>query len=94
MVAEHGSTVEDLAGRRAKYLTGLLWHVGAFVIINGFFWLLDLGVGQSGAQWAQWITLVWSFGLLFHVLAWLIDGRQIERRHAEHYVEKERSRGA
>ena len=47
------------ARARARYLTGLLWHVGAFVIINGAFWLLDLFVGQSGAQWAFWITAFW-----------------------------------
>lgn len=94
MDAEHATAAEDLARRRARYLTGLLWHLGAFVIINGFFWLLDLGVGQSGAQWAYWITLAWGFGVLFHVLAWLIDGRQVERRRAERYLEKEHSRTA
>ncbi len=77
------------AERRAKYLTGMLWHVGAFVIINAFFWILDLVVGQDGIQWAFWITLFWGFALLFHVLAWFIDGRQIERRQVDRYLEKE-----
>ncbi len=36
--------------RRAKYLTGVMWHVGAFLIINVFFWVLDLVTGQSGIQ--------------------------------------------
>ncbi len=76
----------ELAERRAKYFTSLMWHIGAFAIINGFLWLLDLYVGQEGAQWAFWITAVWGFGLLFHVLAWLIDGRQVERRRAQRYL--------
>lgn len=83
-------STEQLADRRAKYLTGLMWHVGSFVIINAFFWLLDAIVGQEGIQWASWITIFWGFALLFHVLAWFIDGRQVERRRAEHYAEHER----
>ena len=78
-----------LAERRAKYLTGTLWHVGAFIIINAFFWILDLLTGPDGIQWAFWITLFWGFALLFHVLAWFIDGRQIERRQVDRYLEKE-----
>jgi hypothetical protein len=80
---------EQLAQRRAKYLTDLIWHVGAFVIINTFFWILDLWTGASGLQWAFWITLFWGFALLFHALAWFVDGRQLERRHTQHYLERE-----
>ena len=81
---------EQLAQQRARYLTGLLWHVGVFVIINVFFWSLDLLVGVDGLQWAYWITGFWGLALLFHVLAWLIDGRQVERRRAQHYLDQER----
>jgi MFS family permease len=79
MMAEKQSlTDEQLAQKWAKYLTGMLWHVGAFIIINVFFWLLDLLVGQEGLQWAFWITLSWGFALLFHVVAWFIGGRQLD----------------
>jgi len=64
----------------------LLWHVGAFVIINAFFWLLGIAIGASRVQWAFWITLFWGLALLFHVLAWSIDGRQVERRRADRYL--------
>ena len=81
-----GRNDQELALQRAKYLTGVLWHAGAFVIINVFFWVLDLITGQSGLQWAYWISLFWGFALLFHVLAWLIDGRQMERRLTRRYL--------
>jgi hypothetical protein len=74
---------------RAKYLTGLVWHAGAFVIINAFFWLLDLGLGQDGLQWAYWITAVWAFALAFHALAYYVDGRQLESRKTAEYVEEQ-----
>lgn len=77
---------EEVARRRAKYLSGLIWHFGTFLIINTFFWILDLAVGEDGLQWAFWITGVWAFALLFHVLAWYVDGRQLEERKTRQYL--------
>ena len=68
-------TPEEQA-RRATSLTGLMWHVGAFLIVNAFLWVLDAIVGQSGIQWAFWITLFWGLALAFHVLAYLVVGRR------------------
>lgn len=85
-------TAEDRARRRAKYLSGLLWHAGTFLIVNGFFWLLDLTVGEAGAQWAFWVTGVWGLALAFHALAYLIDGRQVEERRYQRYLEEEHRR--
>jgi hypothetical protein len=77
---------EALARRRAGYLTGLLWHAGAFLIINTCFWILDLALAGGGLDWAYWITGVWGFALAFHALAYLIDGRGIEERKFEQYL--------
>jgi hypothetical protein len=77
----------DRAQRRAKYLTGLMWHAGAFLIINAFFWVLDLVVGQDGLQWSFWITIFWGVALAFHALAYLVAGRQVEERKAQEYRE-------
>lgn len=80
------SPPEQRARRQARYLTGLAWHAGTFVIVNAAFWLLDLGLGQSGAQWAYWITGVWGFALGFHALAYLVDGRDLEGRLTRRYL--------
>ena len=85
MSATTASTSERETRRRAKYLTDLLWHVGAFLIINAAFWLLDIGL-DGGLNWAFWITAVWGFALAFHALAWFIDGRQVEERKAREYL--------
>ncbi|MGI9615012.1 MAG: 2TM domain-containing protein [Acidimicrobiales bacterium] len=90
MVQIQNPSDEQLAAERANYLTGLIWHLGTFLIINAFFWVLDLVIGQEGIQWAFWITIFWSVGLAFHVLAWFIDGRQVERRRAQRYLEDSR----
>jgi hypothetical protein len=90
MATTTATTPEARARARARYLTGLLWHVGAFVIINAFFWILDLTIGADGLQWAYWITGVWGFGLAFHVLAWLVAGRDIEGRKTREYLDDER----
>lgn len=92
MVTASTPTPEQRAAHRAKYLTGVLWHVGTFVIINAFFWMLDLVVGEPGIQWAFWITLFWGFALAFHVLAYLVDGRQVEERKTQDYLAADRHR--
>ncbi len=81
-------TDEQRARRRAKYLVDLLWHAGAFLIINAAFWIMDLTLGAPGIQWAIWVTAPWAFALVFHALAYAIDGRDLERRRAEHYLER------
>lgn len=83
-------TPEERAHDRAKYLSGLVWHLGAFVIVNAFFWILDLTIGAGGIQWAFWITLFWGFALAFHVLAYVVDGRQLEVRKTQQYLDEER----
>lgn len=83
-------TPEERARERAKYLTGLVWHAGTFVIINTFFWLLD-AMGAGGVNWAFWITAAWGLALAFHALAYLVDGRQMEDRKTREYMGQHRS---
>jgi len=84
-------TAEERARRRAKYLSGLVWHAGAFLIINAFFWLLDIA-GPGGVNWSFWITAAWGFALAFHALAYVVDGRQLEERKSQQYLDEERKR--
>lgn len=84
-------TAEVRARQRAKYLTGLMWHAGAFVIINVFLWLLDAW-GAGGINWAYIVTAAWGFALAFHAVAYWIDGRQIEERKTQEYLQEERRR--
>jgi hypothetical protein len=86
-------TPEQWARRRATYLSGLLWHTGAFVIINVFFWILDLTLAGGGLDWAFWITLFWGLALAFHALAYYVDGRGVEERRYERYLAQARRRG-
>ncbi len=69
----------DGLGTEDPTRVGLLWHIGAFLILNAFFWFLDLVIGQEGIQWAFWITLFWGLALAFHALAWAVADRQSAR---------------
>jgi hypothetical protein len=93
-VADTQSDTVRAAQQRARYLTGLMWHIGAFVIINAAFWAMDAWIGDPGISWAYWITGFWGFALAFHALAYLVDGRQVERRKAAQYAAEERRLGA
>ena len=82
---------EASARRRAEYLSGLIWHAGTYVLINGFFWILDW-IGGGGVTWSLWVTLVWGLALGFHALAYYVDGRNLEARKTQEYLEEERTR--
>ena len=94
MAEASASTPEDRARQRAKAYTGLLWHVGVFVVINAFLWLLDATVGTEGIQWAYWVTLFWGLGLAFHVVAYLVDGSGFEERKYQKFLAEEKQRQA
>ena len=79
------------ARRRAEYLSGLVWHAGTYLIINAFFWILDV-VGGAGIQWSFWITVGWGLALAFHALAYYVDGRGLEERKAEEYLAEAQER--
>ena len=89
MARTNGSPHEERARTRAHSYTGLMWHIGAFVILNALVWLPDLALEQSGAQWAGWITAAWGFALAFHALAYIIDGRGVEERKAKQFLSDE-----
>lgn len=91
MTATDTPSPAEQARRRAKYWTGLVWHAGVFIIINAFFWVLDLGLGQNGLQWAYWITGFWGLALAFHALAYYVDGRQLEDRTSQQYLSEQGS---
>lgn len=84
---------EALAHRRARYLTSVVWHIGAFVIVNAFFWVLD-GITGGGVTWAYWISIMWAFPLGFHVLAYAVDGRSLEEHKTQEYLADEDRRRA
>lgn len=85
------SDPNERALRRAKYLTGLMWHAGTYVIINTFFVLLDL-LAAGGINWSIWIVALWGFALAFHALAYAVDGRNVEQTKAEQYAREEHQR--
>ena len=80
-------TAEALARRRARYLTGLAWHAGAYVILSACFAGLDL-LGDRMFGWSIWIMAVWGLALAFHGLAYLVDGTGLEARRTRAYLRK------
>jgi hypothetical protein len=78
-------STEEMARRRAKYLTGLAWHVGTFVIIGVFFAALDL-LGDARLNWSLWILGAWTFALAFHAFAYLVDGTSLQDRKTRQYL--------
>jgi apolipoprotein N-acyltransferase len=85
------STPEARARQRVKSLTDLLWHIGVFVVVNGFLWIQDIVAG-GGVEYAYWTTIPWGFGLLMHVLAFFYSRRGLEERKYQEYLQEERAK--
>ena len=88
MAQNDESTPEARARKRAKEYTGLMWHIGTFVIVNAFLWFIDIA-GGGGVQWAYWVTIPWGIGLSFHVLAYFLDDTGIEQRKYRKFLAEE-----
>lgn len=56
----------QLAQRRVAFK----YHLGTYVVVNAFFWILWYLTGrdQHGWPWPIWPMIGWGIGLLFHYL--------------------------
>jgi hypothetical protein len=72
-----GMSAENRAARRSGALTGVLWHLATFLIINSFLWFIDLG--QGGIEWAYWVTVTWGIAVAFHAAWYFITERGLSK---------------
>lgn len=90
MAKASSNTPEERAQQRVKNITGLWWHIATFVIVNGFFWFIDLQ--QGGADWAYWITIVWGIALAFHIAYYFIGDVGPGNRRYQKFLAEEQMR--
>jgi hypothetical protein len=64
----------------ASALSDLLWHTGAFIVVNAFIWIQDIAIG-GGVDYAYWITIPWGIGLTVHALMFYRNHRRDGPRH-------------
>jgi len=81
--------VDEQANARTQYLTGLMWHAGAYLIISTLLIVLDL-LGPGWLNWSFWIIGFSGFALAFHVLSYLIAGRNMKQRFTKSFAAQER----
>ncbi|HMG68295.1 MAG TPA: 2TM domain-containing protein [Chitinophagaceae bacterium] len=71
----------------AKKRASFKYHLGTFIVINIFFWVLWYFTGQhttkNGWPWPVWPVFGWGIGLLFHFLGVYVDpgSNGIEREY-------------
>lgn len=52
----------------------LMWHLGAFLVVNAFVWTQDAVIG-GGIDYAYWLTIPWGIGLAIHALTFYLGRR-------------------
>ncbi len=74
--------LRNLAKERVEMKRGLLSHIIAYIIVNGFLVLLNLKTSPH-THWFIYPLLGWGIGLLFHIANTIIalnnDGQSIDR---------------
>ena len=68
MQQEKDPVLWDIAKRRASFK----YHLGAYIIMNCFFWVMWSLTGRNnsdfGFPWPLWPLFGWGIGLLFHFM--------------------------
>lgn len=83
------STPEVRARKRAEDYMALVSHIGAFVAVNTFLWILDIVQG-GGVDYAYWTTIPWGLGLGFHIMAFSTGDNTESRRYQKYLVDERR----
>lgn len=92
-----GSSMEDekylRAKQRVEELKGFYSHLGIFVLINGFLFIVNL-VTSPGNWWFYWVTLFWGIALVYHgariASSRKVFSREWEERKVRQYMEEEK----
>lgn len=69
----------------------LLWHIGAFVVVNLVLWIVDL-VNGGGIGTMLWISIPWSLALGAHLMAYTPDRGDTNDRRSQDVLADERRR--
>lgn len=87
------TTPEERALKRTKEFSSLIWHIGTYVVVNAFLWIIDIA-GGGGLEFAFWTSIPWGLALAFHVLAYLLSDRRMQATTYERFLAEEREREA
>lgn len=83
------TTASGRARQRVEDLTSFAWHVGVYVVINLFLWLVIRNPTVS-----FWVAVPWGLGVAFHGMATLLGTERLESTRYVDYLEEELRREA
>ncbi len=76
------------AEKRVKARLGFFWHLAAYLVVNGFLFLIWLFTGL-GYPWFIWPVLGWGIGLFFHFLNVFVFGTRVVEDYTRRMIEEE-----
>ena len=72
-------TPQEIAERRVKQRLELWWHLGTYVIINGFL-VIVWAITGGGYPWFIWVMVGWGIGIAFHIMQYFLTIHGESRR--------------
>ncbi|MBN2028264.1 MAG: 2TM domain-containing protein [Actinobacteria bacterium] len=76
---QEAETPEEIAERRVKQRLELWWHLGSYVIVNGFL-VIVWAISGGGYPWFVWVMVGWGIGVAFHIMQYLMTVHGESRR--------------
>lgn len=77
----------ERAERYVKAVRDFFYHLMVFVLVNAMLIIIDVGGGANdgflGLDFAYWIVLAWSFGILGHAVYAFFGERRVSKVYAE-----------
>lgn len=85
------------AKARVEELKGYYTHLGIYVIVNIFLFILD-ATNNPSQWWFYWTTLGWGIGIAAHTFATFgiggVFGEKWENDQIEKYIQKNQNRSS
>ena len=77
----------ERAERHVKVVRDFFYHLMVFVLVNALLIIIDVGGGANdgflGLDFAYWIAVGWSFGILGHAIYAFFGEYRISKVYAE-----------
>ncbi len=70
--------LREKARQRAEDKVGFFVHLGVYLTVNAFFWVLWFTTGQ-GYPWPVFIMAAWGIGVVAHGIGVFAGGSYVER---------------
>jgi len=77
--------LRERARQRAEDKAGFFVHLGIYLAVNAFFWVIWWFTGPGGFPWPVFIMAAWGIGVVAHGIGAFAGGSFVDRMAEKEY---------